>query len=200
MGDLSIIDRSRDAFKERYNIIIPDAKKGSIANRVEMLYRFAIEVQIGDYIVFPSKIDRRINIGVVEGEYVYIPSATEYVQQRKVKWFKHLQRTAFSQGALYEIGSAMTFFSVKYFKDEYLAALDKDFKKTFVAADEEDESVAATAEDIIETTKDFVLKELSKHLKGYDFELFIADLLNAMGYRTTVSNHGGDSGIDITAY
>ena len=27
-----------------------------------------------------------------------------------------------------------------------------------------------------------------------------ADLLRAMGYRTTVSSHGGDSGIDITAY
>ena len=28
----------------------------------------------------------------------------------------------------------------------------------------------------------------------------MADLLNAMGYRTTVSPQGGDSGIDITAY
>ena len=60
--------------------------------------------------------------------------------------------------------------------------------------------MAATAEDIIETTKDFILKELSKNLKGYDLEGFVADLLNAMGYRTTISNHGGDSGIDITAY
>jgi len=55
-------------------------------------------------------------------------------------------------------------------------------------------------EDIIEATKDFVLKELSKNLKGYDLEAFIADLLRAMGYRTTLSAHGGDSGIDITAY
>jgi len=44
------------------------------------------------------------------------------------------------------------------------------------------------------------LKELSKHLKGYDLELFVADLLKAMGYRTKVSPQGGDSGIDITAY
>lgn len=28
----------------------------------------------------------------------------------------------------------------------------------------------------------------------------MADLLSAMGYRTTISPHGGDSGIDITAY
>jgi hypothetical protein len=41
---------------------------------------------------------------------------------------------------------------------------------------------------------------LSKNLKGYDLEDFVADLLRAMGYRTIVSPHGGDSGIDITAY
>lgn len=52
----------------------------------------------------------------------------------------------------------------------------------------------------IPPTKDFILKELSKKLKGYDLEQFVANLLNAMGYRISVSAHGGDSGIDITAY
>lgn len=65
---------------------------------------------------------------------------------------------------------------------------------------DDDESIAATAEDIKETTKDFILKELSKSLKGFELENFVADLLRAMGYRTSVSNQGGDSGIDITAY
>ena len=37
-------------------------------------------------------------------------------------------------------------------------------------------------------------------MKGYDLEEFVANLLRAMGYRTIVSPHGGDSGIDITAY
>lgn len=77
-----------------------------IANSAGMLYRFAHEVQIGDYIVFPSK----INIGTIESDYIYISDTDSYVQQRKVKWLKHLPRTAFSQGALYEIGSAMSFF------------------------------------------------------------------------------------------
>ena len=158
-------------------------------------------MQVGDYVVYPSKIDRQINLGVVESDYMYVPDAAEYVQQRKVKWLKHLPRTAFSQGALYEVGSAMSFFTIKNYADEYMAALDKNFKKNAIISDEaEDETVAATADDIIETTKDFVLKELSKHLKGYDLEEFVADLLRAMGYRTTLSPHGGDSGIDITAY
>lgn len=199
MGDLSAIEASREAFKEKYSQVYPNAKKGSIATGAGMLYRFCHEVQIGDYVVFPSKSNREVNIGVIKGEYVYDSSQIEYVQTRKVKWLKHLPRTAFSQGALYEIGSAMSFFSVKNYADEFLTALDKDFKKN-ISSDSEDESVGATADDIIESTKDFILKELSRQLKGYDLEIFVADLLRAMGYRTKVSPQGGDSGIDITAY
>lgn len=199
MGDLSNIDANRDAFKEKYTQVYPDAKKRNIATGAGMLYRFRHEVQVGDYVVFPSKSNHEVNIGVVEGEYVYDSTQVEYVQTRKVKWLKHLSRMAFSQGALYEIGSAMSLFSVKNYADEFLAALDKDFKKNY-SSDSEDESVGATADDIIESTKDFILKELSRQLKGYDLESFVADLLRAMGYRTTVSPQGGDSGIDITAY
>ena len=199
IGDLKKIDANRDAFKEKYRETYPDAKKGSVANGAGMLFRFCNEVQIGDYIVFPSKINREVNIGIVEGDYVYDPGQVEYVQTRKVKWLKHLPRTVFSQGALYEIGSAMSFFTVKNYADEFLAALDKNFKKNF-SPEAEDDSIGATAEDIEEITRDYILKELSRQLKGYDLENFVADLLRAMGYRTTVSPHGGDRGIDITAY
>lgn len=196
-GDLSTLKATREAFKAHYKKSYPDAKKGSIATSAGMLFRFIHEVKIGDYVVFPSKFDRKINIGVIEGDYEYVSSSDEYVQRRKVKWLKHLPRTAFSQGALYEVGSALSFFVVKNYANEFLNAINKSFVKNSL---EEDETVAATAEEIIESTKDFILKELSKNLKGYDLEDFIADLLQAMGYRTIVSAHGGDSGIDIVAY
>ena len=199
-GDLSKVEASRDAFKAHYIKVFPDAKKGSVLTSSGMLFRFIHEVQIGDYVVFPSKSDRKINIGVIESDYTYVPTAGEYVQQRTVKWLKHLPRTAFSQGALYEIGAIMSFFAIKKYADEFIASLDKNFSESTALSDSDDESVAATAEGIIESTKDFVLKELSKQLKGYDLELFVADLLRAMGYRTTASPHGGDHGIDITAY
>ena len=199
MGDLSRIAPTREAFKEKYENVYIDAKKGSIATGAGMLYRFCCEVQIGDYVVFPSKSNRQINIGVIEGNYVYDTSHYEFVQTRKVRWLKHLPRTLFSQGALYEVGSALTLFSIKNYADEFFAALDPGYKKAY-QPEIEDESVAATADEIIESTRDFILKELSRQLKGYDLEEFVADLLQAMGYRTTISPHGGDSGIDITAY
>lgn len=200
IGDLSKIASNREAFKQKYIETFPDDKKMRIANSAGMLYRFVHEVQIGDYIIFPSKINREINIGIVESNYIYNSNAKNYVQQRKVKWLKHFPRTAFSQGALYEIGSAMSFFSVKNYADEFLSSLEKNFKGVVSTDTADDETVAATAEEIIENTRDYILKELSRNLKGYDLEEFVADLLNAMGYRTTISQHGGDSGIDITAY
>lgn len=169
-GDLTKVEANRDAFKAHYIEAYPDAKKGQIANGAGMLYRFIHEVQIGDYVVFPSKTDRKINIGTVEGDYFFEDNDGEYVQRRKVKWLKHIPRLSFSQGALYEVGSAMSFFSVKNYADEFLSALDKDFKKSITSDDSEDESVGATAEDIVESTKDFILKELSRQLKGYDLE------------------------------
>lgn len=197
-GDLSKIAATREAFKEHYAKVYPNDKPGAIPTSAGMLYRFIHEIKIGDYVVFPSKVDRMVNIGVVEGEYTYVDSEKEYVQQRRVKWLKHLPRTSFTQGALYEIGSALSLFSVKNYADEYLAALEKGTK--VYTENAEDETVGATAEGIIESTKDFILKELSRNLKGYALEEFIANLLQAMGYRTKVSPQGGDSGIDITAY
>jgi restriction system protein len=143
-----------------------------------------------------------INIGIVEGPYY---CATEFLtgpeqspNRHKVKWLKHVPRLEFSQGALYETGAAITFFQIKNYADEFLSALDKNFKSH--SEDTDDETVAVTADEIQESTKDFILKELSRRLKGYDLEAFVANLLSAMGYKAIISPHGGDSGIDITAY
>lgn len=199
IGSLADIPQTRDAFKARYTKAYPDATKQSIANSAGMLYRFVCEAKPGDYVVFPSRFNREINIGEIVSEYFYDSDAQRYRNRRRVEWLKHLPRTVFSQGALYEIGSAMSFFSIKNYADEYLEALAKGFKAHAVEPDSPD-VVAMGADEIIDTTKDFILKNLSRKLKGYDLEGFVASLLNAMGYRTTVSPQGGDRGIDITAY
>lgn len=203
-GDLTHMENDREVFKKRYVESYPDAKKGSIALASGMLYRFRYEMQIGDYVVFPSKSNREINIGVVDGEYQYEASAHhtpgEYINRRRVKWLKHLPRTAFSQGALYESATAMSLFTIKNYAVEFLASLDTRFKATPAEDADEDESVGVTAEEIKQSTKDFILKQLSRNLKGYPLESFVADLLGAMGYRTEQSPPGGDSGIDIIAY
>ena len=141
----------------------------------------------------------KVHLGRVEGGYTYDPQTEPgYPNRRAVKWLRVVPRTQFSQGALYEIGSALSLFLVRNYADEFRAALEgKAAPPTPVA---QDESVAAVAEDIEETTRDFVLKQLAQELKGHPFADFIAHLLNAMGYRTRVSPPGPDGGIDIVAH
>ncbi len=200
MGDLNTLKGNRESFKEKYFEVYPESSTSSIATSAGMLFRFMHEVQKGDYVIYPSKRDRMVNIGIIEGDYSYHPDAPEYSHQRKVKWIKHMPRTSFSQGALYEIGSALTFFLVKSYAEEFLETLregNKDLQKIIT---DENYSIADRADEIIEATRDFVLKELSKNLKGYPLEELVADLLEAMGYKATLLPQGGDHGTDIIAY
>ncbi len=63
----------------------------------------------------------------------------------------------------HEIGSAISLFQVKNYADEFRAAMEG--KPVPVALTAQDETVAAVAEDIEETTKDFVIKRLSQEVK-----------------------------------
>lgn len=199
MGDLSAITPDRDAFKSAVATAYPDAKPGAIPNNAGQLFRFVHEMKIGDLIAYPSKRDRQIHLGRVEGNYKYDASLEpSYPNLRPVKWLRAVPRTHFSQGALYEIGSAMSFFLIKNYADEFRAALEG--KAEIVAPAVDDESVAAVAEDVEATTRDFVIKKLAKELKGHPLAEFVAHLLGTMGYRTRVSEEGPDGGVDILAH
>ena len=198
MGNLGSIKAEREAFKEKVAEVYKEAKPGAIPNNAGQLFRFVHELQIGDMVIYPSKADRLVHIGKVEGPYKYDPKTEPgYPNIRQVKWLKSAPRTYFTQGALYEIGSAMSFFQVKTYADEFLAALENKVK---MASPAKDETVAYVAEDIEDTTRDFILKQLSQELKGHPLADFVAHLLNLMGYRTRVSPEGPDGGVDIVAH
>lgn len=199
MGDLGLLVPDREAFKARVAEVYPEKKPGAIPNNAGQLYRFVHEMKPDDLVAYPSKRDRQIHLGRVQGHYIYAPNNDPgYPHRRAVEWLRALPRTRFSQGALYEIGSAMSFFLVRNYTDEFRAALEG--KATPITPVAQDESVAAIAEDIEETTRDFVLKRLAQELKGHPFAEFVAHLLNSMGYRTRISPEGADGGIDIVAH
>jgi restriction system protein len=189
IGDLKKIAADREAFKSKVAETYPEKKPGAIPNNAGQLYRFVHEMQRGDLVVYPSKRDRKVHIGRITGDYAYNPtSSSDYPHQRKVEWQRAVPRTHFTQGALYEIGSAISLFLVKNYADEFREALEG--KATAPAPVAQDDSVAAVAEDIEDTTRDFVLKRLAQETKGHPFADFVAHLLNTMGYRTRVSPAG----------
>jgi restriction system protein len=198
MGDLSKIACDREAFKVAVVKAYPDAKPGAVPNYAGQLLRFACEMQTGDLVLYPSKQDRMVHFGRVRGGYFYDRKTSPgYPNQRPAKWIKAVPRTRFTQGALYELGSAMSLFQVKTYADEYREALAGDSVEEPVS---QDETVGIVAEEIEENTRDFVLKTLAQELKGHPLSHFVANLLRTMGYRTRVSPEGPDGGIDIIAH
>tara|TARA_B110001469_G_scaffold77765_1_gene73640 strand:+ start:579 stop:1586 length:1008 start_codon:yes stop_codon:yes gene_type:complete len=195
MPDLTTLEPNREAFKAKVQEAYPDAKKGAIPNYAGQLFRFLTELKVGDLVAYPSKRDRMIHIGEVEGGYTYT-KGERYPHRQKVKWLKSFPRTQFSQGALYEIGSAMSLFQVKNYTDEFLAALSGQQVTKRV---DEDETVSLVTEDIETTAEDFILKTLAQELKGHPFEEFVAHLLGTMGYWTRGVPKGADGGVDIVA-
>lgn len=198
MGDLRSLAAEREAFKDRALEAWPGRKERFYWIVGGQIFRFIHEMKVGDLVVYPSKRDRQVHIGEILGPYEYDPKPDpRYPQHRSVKWVKAVSRTALSQGALYEIGSAMTLFQVKNYADEFLAVLQG---RQAIRPPEQDESVSYVAEEIEQNTRDYVLKKLAGELKGHALAEFVAHLLGAMGYRIRLSPEGPDGGVDIIAH
>lgn len=198
LEDLTSLKPDREAFKKKVAEAYPEKKPGAIPVQAGQFFRFMHEMQVGDFVIYPSKIDKKVHIGRVDGKYAFqLKKGGGFPHRRAVTWLKAVPRTHFSQGALYEIGSAMTFFQVKNYADEFRAVVEG---KEPIKPPEEDETVGIVAEEIENTTRDFILKRLAQEIKGHAFEGFVGHLLLAMGYKTRMAQPGPDSGIDIIAH
>jgi restriction system protein len=203
MGNLKSLAQSREDFKKKYAQIFAAAAKnkpGTVPTSAGQLFRFANEMAVGDFVVYPSKHTKTVHIGKIASDYFHDETIEpHYPQRRKVVWLKSVPRTHLSQGALYEIGSALSVFVVKNYADEFWHLLESD-KASVAVAPTQDESVAEVSQDVAETTADFILKVLGQETKGHPFAHFVGALLQTMGFKTRVSAEGPDGGIDIVAH
>lgn len=198
IGDLARLSPDREAFKAAVSTAYPGMKAGAIPTSAGQLFRFVHEMKEGHIVAYPSKRTRQIHLGEVQGPYKYDPSLEEgYPNLRAARWLRAYPRTYFTQGALYEIGSALSFFQIKTYADEFRSALERE---PSAPPAQQDESVPLVAEEIQQMTRDYVLKQLAQELKGYAFQEFVAQLLETMGYRTRVFPEGPDAGVDIIAH
>lgn len=203
IDNLSLLENSRDAFKEKYAQVYAAAalaKPGTVRTSAGQLFRFVHEMKEGDFVAYPSKTSKIIHLGRIVGSYKHdTTSEPNYPQRRTVLWLKSIPRSHFSQGALYEIGSALSVFVIKNYADEFWTAIEGKQSTPLVPV-ETDETVAEISQDIEENTRDFILKVLARQTKGHPFAHFVASLLQTMGYRTRISGEGSDGGIDIVAH
>ncbi len=171
-------------------------------------------MQVGDIVIYPSKIDRYVNIGQVTGEYDYVEGDEHgYPNQRSVQWLGHFPRDQFRQVALNEIGSAMTQFRVRRNVAEFLSKvglavcseIEDDPVLEDVIADifeevDDETAMATVIAQASETTSDLIIKTLHGDIDGYEFEHFVAHILECMGYAARVTPKSGDGGVDVIAH
>lgn len=207
MGDLSALGNDKDAMKAKVAATYPDIKPGAIPGTAGTLLTFVYRMRVGDFVVYPHKPDSTLNFGRIVGDYEYHSDKPLHRNRRKVEWLKTgVPRTDFTEPARFEVGSAITIFQVKKHLAEFLAFLNGSQPVTPppVAVDSDDAEAVAndavSAERIENDTRDFVVATLMRELEGREFELFVAHLLECMGYRTRVTQTSGDGGVDIIAH
>lgn len=190
----------------------PDKSAGTLGNWAGTLRRFAFEAQPGDLIIFPNKQDRTLNFGVLTGDYYFDSDAHRQKHRRKVSWLENrtaVARSLFSQKALNELGSLMTMFAVRNNAAEFWDFLNSS-EASFVEkpkAIQEDtldgEASAAphpTADQVDQSTRDYIADVLLNQLTHEEFEYFTADLLRCMGYQARVTQYSSDGGVDVIAH
>ena len=210
LGDLRAIPPGREALKTALADAFPDSKPRAIAGWAGILTRFRDEMQPGDIVVAPYKPDSTINIGIITGDYEYVPDAETHRNRRRIDWKRTgLSRTVFTQPALYELGAFLTVFRIRKHSGEFQAALDaadsiEEITRVVaaVASATPDEETAdePRASRIERHTRDFVLDNLHRNLSHEEFEEFTADLLRALGYQARVTAYSQDGGVDVIAH
>ena len=197
VGDLAKLPSTREAYKERVAESYPAMAEGAIPGSAGQLFRFMHEMKPGDLVAYPCKRERRIYLGRVKGSYAFDPKREPgYPHTRLVKWLRDLPREHFSQGALHEIGAALSLFQLKNFAEEFRGALEG---KAGAPPVQQDDTVAAVSKEITDTTEDFIRKRLRQELSGLPFEEFIQHLLECMGYKTRFTQTN-EASVDLIAH
>ncbi|MCO8062144.1 restriction endonuclease [Acinetobacter lwoffii] len=217
LGNLSKFT-DRDSLKLALKVAQPKSSEASIRSQSSPLFRFINEMKIGDYVIYPSKTDRMIYVGAVSSDYFYEEPLEddEYKSRRKINWItpNGIPRNTLSQSTLNELGAFITIFLIKqHTANEILGPLGlidvtpEDFP---LSPDQEDElnetlddnelTTKAINESAKTSTEDFIIGRLHQNLNGYQFEEFIAHLLECMGYVARITQRSGDGGVDIIAH
>ena len=130
MGDLSDCT-DRDSISAKHAETWPDAKANSRSQNVGQIYRFVVESQIGDYVVFGD--GSTAHIGVIKSDYYYQENPQDqdldYVNNKRVEWLKDVPYAELSVQFKNSLGSAMSFFRLNDYKSVIADLLNDTYEK-----------------------------------------------------------------------
>lgn len=111
----------------------PDAARQTISNTWSQINIFAEKMSIGDVVIIPKKGSSKINVAIIQGNYVYdMEQQFPLNHQRTIKVHaKDVDTTTFNQSLRHSLGAFRTVFQAK--KEEQLL---EELRKVRVCIDE----------------------------------------------------------------
>ena len=98
----------------------------SVSNWAGQLYTFTSEMQVGDYVLIPSRGSRSYCLAKIAGEYRFDESEPDKLyHSRPIEiLLKDIPRDIFSQSVIYSLGAFRTIFKAKH-EDEIMNTINK---------------------------------------------------------------------------
>lgn len=201
--DLNSFEKQDDLYK--YLVGKYDLEKEKTAiNWGSQIYPIAYKMNIGDWVVLPSKINRTIHFGKIVGDYKFDEKlGSPYYHYRDVEWFAlDIPRDRFDQDILYSLGAFMTV--CKIHKNNAETRIKQMYKNNWNIKDNGITEKITDVENEIEfDLEEYIFDKISEHIirkfKGNKMELLIEEILKAKGFTTYRSPEGADNGVDILA-
>lgn len=206
--DLAAI-KSKDQLRELLEKVYPDSSKGRITNNLGQIWGFSKGINVGDWVVLPSKHKPAIHVAKVTGEYTFNTNASDpFFHHRDVEWIaQDVPRTNFDQDLLYSFGAFMTVCQVSRNEAEKrIHQMAKNGWKSTISAptaktslDEEETESEEGLGDLEQAARDQLAKLIIAKFQGHGMARLVDAVLRAQGYSTYLSTEGPDKGIDILA-
>ena len=198
IGDVAAVP-SREALRAR----MEETEAGSCTpNAVGQLFRFAKDIRPGDYVLTPERATKRVHVGRCAGDYRFDPGVfgEAYPHVRPVDYLRSIDRARFPVTARNTLGSVLTVFRADAVLPYLRAALGESPPRPVVGPIEEESPEPGVWADEIEGQARGQILEALDEIEHHDFQVFLAGLLEALGYKARTGQKGKDGGVDVLAY
>ena len=199
--DISQI-QNKNQLKDVYQRSNPDASSGRINSAAGQLFRFTHEIKIGDIVLTPDRDKRSVLYGKIVSGYLFssdglFPGKSH---SRKVEWNGEFNRDDMSTSLKNSAGSLSTVFNLDKHKNELLRLMKQEVDSPIEPIPDDETDEETSFYDDTKAKADEHIADLISGIDPYDFQDLVGGLLQAMGYRTRVSDPGPDHGVDIFAH
>jgi restriction system protein len=201
VGDIRGLDRP--AVLELMRETHPDESDGTLTSYTSQVFRFANEIELGDWVLTPDGGTRELLIGRVAGDYEYQPEPAipGFHHVRRMEWQTRRTRDLLPRRVLYSLGALFTVFRPNG-REHLLAFIEgrelPDETATLTSSSGDGDSESDLFEDVLSRSEELIQAKVAQ-LDGYETQHLVAGVLRAMGYFTRVSPEGPDGGVDIVA-